>query len=207
MGVGNGELYTFVLTTGSTNQAQEGLKTCWSNVSITVNDGSDPSTGVIQVDQYAFDTLPPLSKVDYCHVDATGAVHLISISPNAIPAHDLHNPLDHFPNESTGLCRDCPCNTVGTYFNDLFIGAEGYDDACVATFTDNTCTLPVEEGTRFGVDTDDGKVAGVVIGYTPAYLTGCIRDAGDYTDLFGQEDNAQFCLDLLATVVTEFQEV
>jgi len=146
-------------------------------------------------------------KVDYCHVDATGAVHLISISPNAIPAHEQH-PLDHFPNESTGLCRDCPCNTEGTYFNDLLTGAEEYDGTSICTYADG-CNVPVAEATRFGVFTDDGKNAAVTIGYQardPTFETVCVSDTNEFIDLVGQEDNAQFCLDLLATVVTEFQE-
>ncbi len=48
-------LYAFVLSSGSTNQNNEGLKTCWSEISIATTDGDDTT----YVDIYEFTTLPP----------------------------------------------------------------------------------------------------------------------------------------------------
>jgi len=52
-GVGNGELYTFTLDTGSTGQDNQGLEVCWANVMIsTTNEFGDQP-----VEGYAFDVL------------------------------------------------------------------------------------------------------------------------------------------------------
>lgn len=53
MGVGNGELYTFVLNTGSTNEDNSGQETCWSDASVQRYD----DTGEIIVTTYEFTTL------------------------------------------------------------------------------------------------------------------------------------------------------
>ena len=53
MGVGNGEPYTFVLNTGSTNEDNSGQETCWSDVAITRND----DTGATFVDAFEFTTI------------------------------------------------------------------------------------------------------------------------------------------------------
>lgn len=146
------------------------------------------------------------NKVDYCHVTAEGVVQLKSISPNAIPAHEEHT-LDHFPDEVTGLCMDCLCNTDGTYFRDLLLGAEEAVNTCIATESVNCPPgVSVAEGTRFGVDNGNGKTAGVTIGYVNPFATGCISDTGVYIDLAENEGNAQFCLDLLTAAVPAFQE-
>jgi hypothetical protein len=55
LGVGNVELYSFVLNSGSTNQNNEGLKTCWSDISITTTDEGGDTT---YIDIYEFTTLP-----------------------------------------------------------------------------------------------------------------------------------------------------
>ena len=54
MGVGNGELYTFVLNGGSTGQDNSGQEICWSDVSIQHYDNI---TGDILVTTYEFTTL------------------------------------------------------------------------------------------------------------------------------------------------------
>ena len=54
MGVGNGELYTFALNTGSTGQNNDGQETCWSNASVQ---RYDEITGEIIVTAYEFTTL------------------------------------------------------------------------------------------------------------------------------------------------------
>lgn len=53
MGVGNGELYTFVLNTGSTNQDNENLEICWGDVSIKHVD----EAGTIYENLFEFTTL------------------------------------------------------------------------------------------------------------------------------------------------------
>ena len=53
MGVGNGELYTFVLNTGSTNQDNENLEICWGDVSIKHVD----EAGNIYANTFEFTTL------------------------------------------------------------------------------------------------------------------------------------------------------
>ena len=54
MGVGNGELYTFALNTGSTNENNSGQEVCWSNASVQ---RYDESTGEIIVTSYEFTIL------------------------------------------------------------------------------------------------------------------------------------------------------
>ncbi|KAK1743240.1 hypothetical protein QTG54_005861 [Skeletonema marinoi] len=54
LGVGNVEVYAFVLNTGSTNESNVDLKTCWSDITITTTDGGDET----YVDIYEFTTLP-----------------------------------------------------------------------------------------------------------------------------------------------------
>ena len=53
MGVGNGELYTFVLNTGSTKQDNENLEICWGDVSIKHVD----EAGNIYANTFEFTTL------------------------------------------------------------------------------------------------------------------------------------------------------
>lgn len=53
MGVGNGELYTFVLNTGSTGQDNENLEICWGDVSIKHVD----EAGTIYENLFEFTTL------------------------------------------------------------------------------------------------------------------------------------------------------
>ena len=53
MGVGNGELYAFVLNTGSTNQDNSGQEICWSDASVKRYD----ETGAIIVKTWEFTTL------------------------------------------------------------------------------------------------------------------------------------------------------
>jgi hypothetical protein len=53
MGVGNGELYTFVLNTGSTGQDNSGLEICWGDVSIKHVD----EEGTIYENLFEFTTL------------------------------------------------------------------------------------------------------------------------------------------------------
>mmetsp|Transcript_24845 Transcript_24845/g.37644 ORF Transcript_24845/g.37644 Transcript_24845/m.37644 type:complete len:321 (+) Transcript_24845:58-1020(+) len=53
MGVGNGELYTFALNTGSTNQNNENLEICWGDVSIKHVD----EAGTVYATTFEFTTL------------------------------------------------------------------------------------------------------------------------------------------------------
>ena len=71
LGVGNTELYAFTLDTGSTNQDDKGLKVCWSDVSITTDNGSG---GATQIDNYAFSELPPPTCEELTTVDAATSI-------------------------------------------------------------------------------------------------------------------------------------
>ena len=68
MGAGNGEFYTFTLDTGSTNQNDKGLKVCWSDVSITTDNGSG---GATQIDNYAFAELATCEELTTVDADAS----------------------------------------------------------------------------------------------------------------------------------------
>lgn len=71
LGAGNGEFYAFTLDTGSTNQDDKGLEVCWSDVSITTDNGSG---GATQIDNYAFGELGPPTCEELTTIDADASV-------------------------------------------------------------------------------------------------------------------------------------
>ena len=129
LGVGNGELYAFTLDTGSTNQNDNGLKTCWSNVSITINDGSD--NRAFQVDNFVFAELPPPTCAELTTVDAFASVWDSDFCA-AIPG-----------NKDT-----CP---LGTDDNGDSCQTEGIIPICGTGQCQGQFTLLQEEGVEVGI--------------------------------------------------------